>query len=204
MAELHKYKLSLVSKLSFTDTEYELKMDEPVYDIGKIFELTRTLADLPFVNWAEPNFLVSAQKQFFPDDTLFDDQWHLHNTGQNGAAVDADVDAPEGWDILQGTGTVIAIYDDGVDTSHEDIAIWSNPGETGGGKETNGIDDDGNGYTDDYQGWDFSDNDNDPSPSSSGDNHGTAVAGVAGAIGNNETGVSGSAPRAVILPVRMY
>lgn len=152
MAELHKYNLSLVSKLAFTDTEYELKMDEPVSDIGKIFELTRTLAELPSVNWAEPNFLVSAQKQFFPDDTLFNDQWHLHNTGLGGGAVDADVDAPEGWDISQGIGTVIAIYDDGVDTSHEDIAIWFNPGETGGGKETNVFDDDGNGFIDDYQG----------------------------------------------------
>ncbi len=87
---------------------------------------------------------------------------------------------------------VIAVFDDGVDIGHEDLAIWANPGESGGGKETNGIDDDGNGYIDDYQGWDFGDNDNDPSPGSN-DSHGTAVAGVAGAIGNNAIGVAGSA-----------
>ena len=203
IAELQNYNLSLVSKLAFTDTEYVLKIEEPVSDIGRIFELTRIVADLPFVNWAEPNFLVSAKKQFTSNDTLFNDQWHLNNTGQNGGTVDADVDAPEGWDYTQGSGTIIGIYDDSVDISHEDLNIWSNPGETGGGKETNGIDDDGNGYVDDFQGWDFSDNDNDPSPVLSTDNHGTAVAGVAGAVGNNSLGVSGSAPGAVILPVRM-
>ncbi len=209
IAELQSYNLSLISGLAFSDNEYEMHIDEPITDTGRIFELTRSVAELPYVTWAEPNFIVSTEKQFIPDDPLFDDQWHLHNTGQNGAAVDADIDAPEGWDISQGVDAVIAIYDGGIDLSHEDLNIWSNQGETGGGKETNGIDDDGNGYIDDYQGWDFTDNDNDPSPVDEPgpfgfkDNHGTAVAGVAGAIGNNNKGVSGSAPGAVILPVRM-
>lgn len=203
ITELQDYNLTLVSKLAFTDSEYEMKINETVSDIGRIFELTRTVAELPSVNWAEPNFMVSVKKQFMPDDTLFNDQWHLHNTGQSGGAVDADIDAPEGWDYSRGNGAIISIYDDGVDISHEDLNIWSNPGETGGGKETNGVDDDGNGYIDDYQGWDFSDNDNDPSPSAASDNHGTAVTGVAGAIGNNNKGVSGSAQEAAVLPVRM-
>lgn len=203
MAELRKHNVSFVSGLTFTDTEFEMKIDEPVEDVGRIFETARSIAELPFIRWAEPNFVAGLKTHFIPDDPLFDNQWHLHNRGQNGAAVDADVDAPEGWDISQGNGSVIAIYDNGVDTFHEDLNIWSNPGETGGGKESNGIDDDGNGYIDDYQGWDFTDNDNNPNPFWTTDNHGTAVAGVAGAIGNNNVGVTGSAPGASILPVRM-
>jgi subtilisin family serine protease len=203
MSKLQSHNLSLVSGLTLSDTEFEMHIDEQVDDIGRVFELVRTVAGLPFIKWAEPNFIASLQTQFIPDDPLFNNQWHLHNTGQNGAAVDADVDAPEGWDVSQGSGAVIAIYDDGVDTYHEDLNIWSNPGETGGGKETNGIDDDGNGYIDDYHGWDFNFYDNDPNPSSSTDNHGTSVAGVAGAAGNNNMGVSGISPGASILPVRM-
>ena len=209
IAELNKYGISLQSKRPLTDFEFEMNVDEPVDDVSRIFEITRAVAELPFIEWAEPELIVSTNKHFIPDDTLFNNQWHLHNTGQNGAAADADVDAPEGWDFAKGIGTVIAIYDGGIDLDHEDLNIWSNPGETGEGKETNGIDDDGNGYIDDYQGWDFTDSDNDPSPVDEPgpfgfkDNHGTAVAGVAGAIGNNSVGVSGSAQGAEIIPVRM-
>jgi hypothetical protein len=192
MVEIHKYGLSLLSKRPMTDYEFEMKVDGPVDGISRIFEIARTLAKLPFIEWAEPDFMISSKRHFIspfiewaePDfmisskrhfisnDPMFSDQWHLHSTGQNGAAVDADVDAPEGWDVAQGNGAVIAVYDDGVDTLHEDLNIWSNPGETGGGKETNGIDDDGNGFIDDYQGWDFSDDDNDPSPE---DKNGPAI-----------------------------
>jgi subtilisin family serine protease len=208
-AELRKYSVSFMSGLTFTDTEFELKIDEPVEDVGRIFETARTIAKLPFIRWAEPNFAAALKTHFIPNDPLFDNQWHLHNTGQNGAAVDGDVDAPEGWDISQGNGAVIAVYDGGIDLAHEDLNIWLNPGESGGGKETNGIDDDSNGYIDDYQGWDFTDDDNDPSPVDEPgpfgfkENHATSVAGVAGATGNNNIGVSGSAQGAEIIPVRM-
>lgn len=203
MVELQAHNLSLISGLRLSNAEFEMQVNKPVEDIGRIFELVRTVAELSFVKWAEPNFIASSKTQFIPDDPLFNNQWHLHNTGQNGAAVDADIDAPQGWDVSQGNGAVIAIYDDGVDTYHEDLHIWSNPGETGGGKESNGIDDDGNGYIDDYQGWDFNFYDNNSNPSLATDNHGTAVAGVAGALGNNNMGVSGANPGASILPVRM-
>jgi subtilisin family serine protease len=202
IAELERMNLSLVSRLSYTMTEFEFEIDEYINDVGRIFEITREVAELPFVDWAEPNFLAAPIKQFTPNDPMYNNQWHLNNTGQNGAVVDADIDAPEGWDTSRGDGAVIAVFDDGVDTGHEDLTIWANPGETGAGKESNGIDDDGNGYIDDYQGWDFGDNDNDPSPATVNDNHGTSVAGVAGATGNNGVGVSGGAVGAMILPVR--
>ena len=195
------FNLSQRSQLRYSELEFEFQMLQPVSDIGEIFALVRSLGALATVEWAEPNIVVSSVSSFTPNDPQYPDQWHLNNTGQGGGAADADVDAPEGWDISQGSGVVITIFDDAVDVSHEDLPIWSNPGETGGGKETNGVDDDGNGFVDDYRGWDFGDDDNDPSPGA-GDNHGTAVAGVAAAIGNNGVGVSGSAPAAQIMPVR--
>ena len=195
------FNLSLTSALRSTTLEFELEMLDQVEDVGEVFELAVALGALSGVEWAEPNFVVAPRRLFTPNDPQYADQWHLNNSGQNGAVVDADIDAPEGWDVSQGSGMVIAVFDDGVDVGHEDLAIWSNPGETGGGKETNGVDDDLNGYIDDYQGWDFADNDNDPSPGT-GDNHGTAVAGVAGAIGDNGVGVAGSALGASILPIR--
>lgn len=203
MAALKEDRLSPAAELVYTDREVEMRIVEPVEDIGRIFELARTLAARPDVQWAEPNFTVKIESQFTPNDTLYGDLWHLHNTGQNGAVPDADIDAPEGWDLDQGSGAVIAIFDDGVDLAHEDLLIWSNPGETGGGKESNGIDDDGNGFVDDHQGWDFQDGDNDPGPATINDNHGTACAGIAGAIGDNGLGCAGSALGASILPIRM-
>jgi subtilisin family serine protease len=200
---LQTMKLQLVSKLKFTDAEFKFAITETISDVGRIFEITREIANLPYVDWAEPDFLTTADKMFTPNDPLFNQQWHLKNTGQNGGVAGADVDASKGWDISKGNGAIIAVYDDGVQMSHPDLPIWSNPGETGGGKETNGIDDDGNGFIDDYRGWDFTDGDNDPSPATISDNHGTAVAGVAGARGNNGLGVSGGAVDAFILPVRM-
>ena len=108
----------------------------------------------PGVRWAERNHYVSLNATT-PDDPLFAQDWGLHNTGQvvqslTGTA-DADIDAPEAWDQTTGSSNVVvAVVDTGVDYSHEDLAanIWTNPGETGGGKESNGVDDDGNGYVD--------------------------------------------------------
>ncbi|MHB8788645.1 MAG: S8 family serine peptidase [Desulfobulbaceae bacterium] len=196
------YRLTLTKPLSFTEREYEFQLTGNINDIGEIFLLTRSIASEDFVEWVEPVLVISLNKFFTPNDPLFNNQWHLHNTGQNGGVADADVDAPEGWDLAQGSNTIIAIYDDGVQTSHPDLQIWINPGESGSGKEANGIDDDGNGFVDDYQGWDFGDGDNNPAPALSTDNHGTAVAGVAGGKGNNGIGISGSAVNAAILPVR--
>ena len=201
-AALESQGLSLISKLNFTEQEYHFEITENITDIGQIFELTRSVAALPSIEWAEPNFLITPKKYYTPDDTLFVNQWHLNNTGQMGGLIDADIDAPEGWELSKGANTVIAIFDDGVDLAHEDLKIWANPDETGGGKENDGIDNDNNGYIDDYQGWDFTNNDNDPSPATVDDNHGTACAGVAGAIGNNAQGVTGSAMDSIILPIQ--
>jgi Subtilase family/RTX calcium-binding nonapeptide repeat (4 copies) len=108
------------------------------------------------------------------------------------------VKAPEVWaQGYTGQGVVVAVIDSGVNYNHPDLAgnIWNNPGEIA----NNGIDDDGNGYTDDVRGWDFIWNDNDPMDFNG---HGTHVAGTIAAA-NNGTGVTGVAPNATIMPIRV-
>ncbi len=164
-------------------------------------EINRRMDD-PRVAWAEPDFLSEIVRHYTPNDILYPYQWHLNNTGQSGATVDADVDAPEAWNITQGTNAiVIAFIDDGVQTAHPDLVvnIFSNTGEL-----VDGLDNDNNGYTNDYNGWDFYFNDNDPTPTHDDDVHGTACAGVAAATGNNATGVVGVAFRCRILPVKVF
>ncbi|HAR98101.1 MAG TPA: hypothetical protein DCS11_04230, partial [Syntrophus sp. (in: bacteria)] len=139
-----------------------------------------------------------------PNDPDFPKQWGLHNTGQNvngtPGVADADMDAPEAWNLPPGAGeVVIAVIDTGVDYTHPDLAgrIWSNPVEIPG----NEFDDDhnsfdGNALIDDVRGWDFADDDNDPMDRlvSSTDpyyGHGTHVAGIIGARGDNGAGIAG-------------
>lgn len=145
------------------------------------------------VEYAEKNYIG----RFFatiPNDTHFSKLWGLRNTGQTGGTSDADIDAPEAWDIHKGsTSIVVAVIDSGIDYNHEDLQvnIWTNPGETGGGKETNGVDDDSNGYVDDWRGWNFVNGNNNPIDTSEPVYHGTHVSGTIGAKGNNGKGVVG-------------
>lgn len=126
-----------------------------------------------------------------PNDPLAPSMWGLDNTGQTGGTPDADIDAPEAWDITTGDSSlVVAVIDSGSDLTHEDLApnLWTNPGEIPG----NSIDDDGNGYVDDVFGWDFSRNDNDPSDDEFAcGGHGSHTAGTIGAAGNNGIGITG-------------
>jgi len=143
----------------------------------------------PFVDKAIPDTKVSRRD--IPDDTEFDQQWALHNIGQNGGTEDADIDAPEAWDIATGGVTplgdtiVVAIVDGGMMLTHVDIIpnLWTNWGEIPG----NGIDDDSNGYIDDVHGWDAYASDG----SIPNDGHGTHVAGIVGAKRNNGVSVAG-------------
>lgn len=141
----------------------------------------------PDVEFAELNAV--GEWHAVPNDPRFNQQYHLNNTGQTGGTADADIDAPEAWDIEDGDpSVVIAIVDSGTQLNHPDLAagLWTNSGEIPG----NLVDDDSNGFVDDNQGWDFGSNDNVPGPDYP---HGTWVAGVAAAPSNNGKGVCGVA-----------
>jgi subtilisin family serine protease len=122
------------------------------------------------------------------NDQYFSLEWGLNNTGQSGGKVDADIDAPEAWDITRGDGSVVVgVIDSGIDYNHPDLAgaIWTNPKEA-----IDGVDNDGNGYVDDVRGWDFYSNDNNPMDDNG---HGTHVAGTIAATAANGIGVAGVA-----------
>ena len=134
-----------------------------------------------------------------PDDPFFSQLWGLNNEEQTGGTEGADINALEAWAATTGSSDVIvAILDTGVDYTHEDLAanIWTNVNEI----PDNGIDDDGNGYIDDTIGWDFYNNDNDPFDDGG---HGTHLAGIIGAVGNNGIGVTGVNHTVRIMPLKI-
>jgi len=117
-------------------------------------------------------------------------QYHLDQVG----AYDA-------WNITQGDeDLVIAIVDTGVDLDHEDLQgnLYVNADEI----PDDGIDNDGDGFIDNYRGWDFADNDN--APEADGDQHGTLVTGVAAAATNNALGIAGLGYRCKFLPIKIF
>ena len=181
----------------------DLPRDLPVEEAIDLYEAS------PDVEYAEPDFLLKPAQTSSPDDPDYPKLYGLNNTGQSGGSADADIDASEAWDITTGDpSVVVAVIDEGVDVRHPDLVnnIWTNPGESGSGRETNGIDDDRNGYVDDVNGWDFANNDNgvyDPDPvSGAGDEHGTHVAGTIAARGNNSIGVIGVSWQTQIMPLK--
>jgi thermitase len=131
------------------------------------------------VLYAEPNYIRKAFK--LPDDPQFLSQWGLDNTADTG------IDAPEAWDITTGNdNAIIAVIDTGVDYTHPDLApnMFRNTADC----NDNGIDDDGNGYVDDCYGTNVVAGNSDPMDDHF---HGTHVAGIIGAAGNNSVGVAG-------------
>lgn len=156
------------------------------------------------VEFVQPNYIGHRTLcATTPNDTSFSSLWGLNNTGQtvNGTVGtnDADIDAIEAWDTQQGSASIIvAVIDTGIDWDHPDLSanIWSNADEL-----DNGSDNDGNGYSGDIRGWDFVNSDNNPIDDHT---HGTHVAGIIGATGNNSAGVCGVCWTIKIMPLKAF
>ena len=149
-------------------------------------QVAAALAQSPDVAMAEAQPMYELQaipKRASPDDTYYSSsQANLKHMKLEAA-----------WDLTKGDSgdVVIAIVDGGVEISHEDLSptLWTNPGETDG----NLVDDDGNGYVDDINGWNFRSDVANPTPSSTAEYHGTQVAGTANAATDNAKGIAGVA-----------
>ncbi|MGQ9550759.1 MAG: S8 family serine peptidase, partial [Roseiflexus sp.] len=143
-----------------------------------IFAMIADYSADPAIAYAEPNRIYQVME--IPNDPDFSKQWGLHNTGQTGGRVDADIDAPEAWEITTGSSSVlIAVIDTGVDYTHPDLS---------GGRVRTDID------------RDFVNDDEDAMDDHG---HGTFVAGIAAANTNNEQGIAGVCPGCQILPVKV-
>jgi len=144
-------------------------------------QLINEFKNNPAVEYVEPNYIYQAA--LIPNDIDFNKQWGLHNTGQevNGISgiADADIDMPEAWDLLSGKNlneVIVAVIDSGVDIIHPDLSTQL------------------------LEGYDWVDHDDNPQDL---DGHGTHVAGVIGALGNNTQGISGFSSKIKILPIRV-
>ena len=197
------------------------------------------------VRYAHANVLLQAAAMDLPNDEYFGQQFPLHNTGQtlhdgHAGTVDADVDAPDAWTITKGDpDVVVAVFDEGVEIDHPDLVdrIWVNQDEFPGDSNDDGcpgvcgIDDDGdgltdedraeyepsdpnytpipsdddeNGYEDDFNGWSFGDDTNNVHPlDNTTSHHGTHCAGVIAARQDNGEGITGIAPQCTVMPIRL-
>lgn len=182
--------LSLEKRIAPNLSIWLLKFDEANISVE---EMIRNLALHPQILVAQKNHKVEFRSTNTPNDPLFTDQWQYINPGGNGGVIGADIDADSAWAIttggltLSGDEIVVCIIDDGIQENHPDWGdnIWVNEHEV-----ANGIDTDGNGYIDDVKGWNADDN-NDVIGGGFAGFHGTPVAGIVGAKGNNGVGVAG-------------
>lgn len=140
--------------------------------------LSTRIVGLPGVVFCHPDLILATHPHGPLDDPRLDDAWHLDNQGQGGGLPGVDVGAYRAWQTATGAGQVIAIIDSGVDMEHPDLDV--------------------------LPGYDFGGNDEDPSPDPTFESHGhgTAMAGVAAAIGDNGEGSAGVAPDAQVLPIK--
>ncbi len=197
LENLGKYHIVRAETISERFHIYLLTVDQERAKSEAVKESLRRLHGL--VNLQNNHKIALREgRETFPDDSLFPQQWALYNNGTGGTA-DADIDATDAWDITTGgltaTGDtiVVAVIDGGGDINHEDVDFWKNHAEIPG----NNIDDDQNGYVDDYDGWNaYNNNGNIPLH-----NHGMHVMGIIGAKGNNHIGVSGVNWTVKILPI---
>ncbi len=188
---LSRHKAELISTRCLSEelNIWQLQLDE-FADEKAILNMLRSH---PSVSNAQLNHYVELRSILttLPNDSQFSSQWHLLNTGQSGGTAGADIKATQTWDITTGGMTtngdtiVVAVIDSGFEPNHPDILPnhWFNWKEI----PNNGIDDDLNGFVDDFKGW----NTKTLNDSITGGNHAVKVEGMIGAVGNNTRGVTG-------------
>ncbi len=180
--ELQSAGMTVISTIA--EGTYTVRL--PTADLDSIPQALHYLAGHPdLVESAEPDGVGFGSGT--PNDPFFAEQWGLQNTGLAGGTVDADVDAPEFWDIVGNTpGVVIAVLDSGLNFTHPDLLgiEWINPNEVVG----DGLDNDASGKVDDVRGWDFVNNDNNPTDDHG---HGSNVTGIIAANRDNNQGIAG-------------
>jgi RHS repeat-associated protein len=167
---------------------------QPGHDAAAAAEVLRLH---PEVELAEPNYLIT-RAQVAPNDARYGEQWALRNTGQSGGTPGTDIGAAAAWQMTTGAeSTVVAVLDSGVDFTHQDLADnrWVN-----GRERDNQRDDDHNGYVNDLHGWDFV---TDTGVARDPHGHGTSVAGVIAARGDNRVGAAGVMWRAGLMSLRV-
>jgi subtilisin family serine protease len=149
------------------------------YDSNRVSADCGEIMKDPSIISCEPNLVRYLYK--LPNDPGFPELWGLHSPKNN-----IDINAPEAWDITTGSGNVVAVIDTGISYRHPDLIsnLWTNPNEI----DDNNYDDDGNGYVDDMFGANVYYADGNPWDC---DGHGTHVAGIIAAAGNNNLGVTG-------------
>jgi subtilisin family serine protease len=166
-------------------------------------DAVRRAKEDPRVEYAEPDYFVYAMDTM-PNDPFFTQMWGLSIAGCaicNPGQETPNIDATKAWDITTGSNDIVAVVlDTGVQLEHEDLSAnaWVNPLEI----PDNGVDDDGNGFVDDVNGWNFYDGDNRTFNPGSDISHGTHVAGSIGAAGNNGIGVTGVAWHVKIMSLK--
>ncbi len=183
-----KYKGNQHLYKKFELGDYYIFSFEKKQNISKIIDLYLQTGYLISI---EPDYKgFGGSSRITPDDMYYYGQWSMENNGTypdwHPGTVDADIDMERAWGITQGSSDVtVGILDTGLKLDHPEFSnrIWVNVME-----ETNGSDDDANGYIDDLNGWDFANQDNYPIDDHG---HGTNVGGIVGATGNNSIGYAG-------------
>lgn len=208
---LASFPVQEVHRFGLSGRTVQLEVSADAADGDRLDRLADELQAEAGAKHVQPNYLYSLYEipSGLPNDPEFSRQFGLHNDGSQGGDPGADMGMAKAWQLSQGSKDIlIGVLDTGIDAQHPDLQdnIWHNPGESGldengQDRRSNGIDDDQNGYVDDWRGWDFIDNDNDPNDEIG---HGTHVAGIIAAQGNNGIGITGVNWQASLVPGKIF
>ncbi len=152
------------------------------------------------IEYIEPDYPIRLAS----DDRFYKKQWGIKNDNVELSEVTIDANIEKAWEKTEGEDVIVAVIDTGIDITHEDLSnnIWINDKEIAG----NGIDDDENGFIDDVNGWNFTENNNNVynQDKANEEAHATHVSGIIAGIKDNQNGITGVAPKAKILPLKVF